>query len=311
MSEMKAIRVAYGEALAELGEANEKVVVMDADLAHATMTATFAEKFPERFFNAGIAEANMVDMSAGLSTMGYIPFCSTFAIFGAGRAYEQVRNGVAYPNFNVKLGMTHSGITLGEDGGSHQAIEDMALMRVIPGMTVVVPCDASETHRAVKAVAEMQGPAYLRLARLPSPVFEEDMPFVIGKANVLKEGTDAVIFACGIMVSTVLECAKKLEAEGKSVTVVNMHTIKPIDRESILKYAEKCKNVITVEEHSVIGGLGDAVGDVLLENKCNVTFKKIGVQDRFGQSGKPEELLEEYGLSEKQVYNQIKGVLEA
>ena len=309
MSELKAIRVAYGEALASLGEENEKVVVLDADLAHATMTATFGSKYPERFFNAGIAEANMVDMSAGLSTMGYIPFCSTFAVFGAGRAYEQVRNGVAYPNFNVKLGMTHSGITLGEDGGSHQAIEDMALMRVIPGMTVVVPCDANETHRAVKAVADMKGPAYLRLARLPSPVFEEDMPFEIGKANVLKEGTEAVVFACGIMVATALECAKRLESEGISITVVNMHTIKPIDKDCILKYASGCNHVITVEEHSTIGGLGDAVGEVLLNNKCNVSFKKIGVEDRFGQSGKPEDLLEEYGLSEKQVYNQIKGVL--
>ena len=309
MSELKAIRVAYGEALASLGEENEKVVVLDADLAHATMTATFGSKYPERFFNAGIAEANMVDMSAGLSTMGYIPFCSTFAVFGAGRAYEQVRNGVAYPNFNVKLGMTHSGITLGEDGGSHQAIEDLALMRVIPGMTVVVPCDANETHRAVKAVADMKGPAYLRLARLPSPVFEEDMPFEIGKANVLKEGTEAVVFACGIMVATALECAKRLESEGISITVVNMHTIKPIDKDCILKYASGCNHVITVEEHSTIGGLGDAVGEVLLNNKCNVSFKKIGVEDRFGQSGKPEELLEEYGLSEKQVYNQIKGVL--
>ncbi len=309
MSELKAIRVAYGEALASLGEENEKVVVMDADLAHATMTATFGSKFPERFFNAGIAEANMVDMSAGLSTMGYIPFCSTFAVFGAGRAYEQVRNGVAYPNFNVKLGMTHSGITLGEDGGSHQAIEDLALMRVIPGMTVVVPCDANETHRAVKAVADMKGPAYLRLARLPSPVFEEDMPFEIGKANVLKEGKEAVVFACGIMVATALECAKRLESEGISITVVNMHTIKPIDQACILKYASGCNHVITVEEHSTIGGLGDAVGEVLLNNKCNVSFKKIGVEDRFGQSGKPEELLEEYGLSENQVYNQIKGVL--
>ncbi|MBE5994174.1 MAG: transketolase family protein [Paenibacillaceae bacterium] len=309
MSELKAIRVAYGEALASLGEENEKVVVLDADLAHATMTATFGSKFPERFFNAGIAEANMVDMSAGLSTMGYIPFCSTFAVFGAGRAYEQVRNGVAYPNFNVKLGMTHSGITLGEDGGSHQAIEDMALMRVIPGMTVVVPCDANETHRAVKAVADMKGPAYLRLARLPSPVFEEDMPFEIGKANVLKEGTEAVVFACGIMVATALECAKRLESEGISITVVNMHTIKPIDKDCILKYASGCNHVITVEEHSTIGGLGDAVGEVLLNNKCNVSFKKIGVEDRFGQSGKPEDLLEEYGLSEKKVYNQIKGVL--
>lgn len=306
MSEMKAIRVAYGEALAELGEKNNKVVALDADLAHATMTATFADKFPERFFNAGIAEANMVDMAAGLSTMGYIPFASTFAVFGAGRAYDQVRNGCAYPDFNVKLGMTHAGITLGEDGGSHQAIEDLALMRVIPGMTVVVPCDASETHRAVEAVAEMKGPAYLRLARLPSPVFKEEMPFKIGKANVLKEGKDIVVFACGIMVSTVLECAAKLESEGVSVAVVNMHTIKPIDRDCILRYGVQCRKVVTVEEHSVIGGLGDAVGEVLLEEGCCVKFKKIGVQDRFGQSGKPAEVLEEYGLSEGQVYLQLK-----
>ncbi len=306
MSELKAIRVAYGEALAELGEKNKKVVVLDADLAHATMTATFADKFPERFFNAGIAEANMVDMAAGLSTMGYIPFASTFAVFGAGRAYDQVRNGCAYPHFNVKLGMTHAGITLGEDGGSHQAIEDLALMRVIPGMTVVVPCDASETHRAVNALAEMEGPAYLRLARLPSPVFEEEMPFTIGKANVLREGGDMAVFTCGIMVSTVLECAKQLEAEGISITVVNMHTIKPIDRDCIVKYAGTCSKVVTVEEHSVIGGLGDAVGEVLLAEGCGVKFRKIGVNDIFGQSGKPDELLEEYGLSENQVYRRLK-----
>lgn len=308
MSEMKAIRVAYGEALAELGEKNEKVVVLDADLAHATMTAIFAAKFPERFFNAGIAEANMVDMAAGLSTMGYVPFASTFAIFGAGRAYDQVRNGCAYPHFNVKLGMTHAGITLGEDGGSHQAIEDMALMRAIPGMTIIVPCDASETHRAVEAASQVDGPVYLRLARLPSPVFEEEMPFQIGKANILKDGTDVAVITCGIMVATALECAKKLEEEGISAAVINMHTVKPIDRECILEYAEKCGRILTVEEHSVIGGLGDAVGDILLSEGCNIVFRKIGVQDRFGQSGKPEALLEEYGLDEKQIYAQIKEV---
>lgn len=309
MSEMKAIRVAYGEALAKLGELNEKVVVLDADLAHATMTATFGEKFPERFFNAGIAEANMIDMAAGLSTSGYIPFASTFAVFGTGRAYDQVRNGCAYPGFNVKFGMTHAGITLGEDGGSHQAIEDIALMRVIPGMTVIVPCDAKETERAVMAAAQIEGPVYLRLARLPSPVFEEEMPFEVGKANVLREGKSAAVIACGIMVAPVLECAKRLEKEGISLTVINMHTIKPIDRECIVKYANQCGRIITVEEHSVIGGLGDAVGSVLLEEQCDTIFKKIGVQDRFGQSGKPEELLEEYGLREEQIYNQIKGVL--
>lgn len=308
MSNLKAIRVAYGEALAELGAANDKVVALDADLAHATMTASFADKFPERFFNAGIAEANMVSMSAGLSTMGYIPFCSTFAVFGAGRAYEQVRNSVAYPHFNVKLGMTHAGITLGEDGGSHEAIEDMALMRVIPGMTVIVPCDASETRRAVFAAAEIDGPVYLRLARLPSPVFEEEMPFEVGKANVLKDGSDVAIFACGIMVNTALECAEKLKAEGVDAAVINMHTIKPIDRDCIMTYAEKCKKIVTVEEHSIIGGLGDAVADVLVGNG-SFTFKKIGVEDRFGQSGKPDALLEEYGLSTEQVLAKIKAIL--
>lgn len=309
MSEMKAIRIAYGEALRDIGESHPNVVVLDADLAHATMTATFADKYPDRFFNAGIAEANMVSMSAGMSTMGYVPFCSTFAVFGAGRAYEQVRNSVAYPKFNVKLGMTHAGITLGEDGGSHQAIEDIALMRVIPGMTIIVPCDANETHRAVKAAAEMEGPVYLRLARLPSPVFEEEQPFVIGKANVLREGTDAAVFTCGIMVATALECAERLAVEGHSVAVINMHTIKPIDQACILKYAAQCKTLFTLEEHSTIGGLGDAVSEVILDHQCDVKLKKLGVTDRFGQSGKPDDVLDEYGLSPEKVYESIKGEL--
>lgn len=295
MSEKKAIRVAYGEALAALGEENEKVVALDADLAHATMTATFANKFPQRFFNAGIAEANMIDMAAGLSTMGFIPFASTFAVF-AGRCFDQIRNGVCYPGFNVKFGMTHAGITLGEDGGSHQAIEDVALMRSIPGMTIIVPCDAKETWRAVKAAAEIQGPVYLRLARLPSPVFEEEMPFEVGKANTLREGTDVAVFTCGIMVDECLQAAEQLSAKGISAAVINMHTIKPLDEEAVLRFASSCGAVVTVEEHSVIGGLGDAVGDVLLRNRCAIPFEKIGVQDRFGQSGKPDDVLAEYGL---------------
>lgn len=306
MEKLKAIRSGYGEALEELGARNEKVVALDADLAHATMTAGFSRQFPRRFFNAGIAEANMVSMSAGLSLMGYIPFCSTFAIFGAGRAYEQVRNSVAYPHLNVKLAMTHAGITVGEDGGSHQSIEDMALMRVIPGMTVVVPCDAGEAKRAVFAAADMEGPVYLRLARSPSHVFEEEMPFTIGKANVLREGTDVALFACGIMVKTALDCADALNREHISAAVINMHTIKPIDKKCILKYADRCKRVVTIEEHSVIGGLGDAVGDVLLAEGNCARLKKIGIDDRFGQSGKPEELLAEYGLSEDQVYRKVK-----
>ena len=299
MSE-KATRAAYGDALVELGAQNDKVVVLDADLSHATMTCGFAKAYPDRFFNAGIAEGNMVDMAAGLSTMGLIPFASTFAMFGAGRAYEQVRNSIAYPKFNVKLAMTHAGISVGEDGGSHQCIEDIALMRVIPGMTVVVPADANEARKAVFAAAEFQGPMYLRFARLASPVFEEDYPFEIGKANVMRQGTDAVLFACGMMVSASLEAAELLAAQGKNVAVVNVHTIKPIDAACVTEWAEKCGNVITVEEHSVIGGLGDAVADVLM-GKVSCKFKKIGIQDQFGQSGKAKEVLKEYGLTGPQI----------
>lgn len=308
MSEMKAIRAAYGDELVKLGGENDKIVVLDADLAHATMTVGFSQRYPERFFNAGIAEGNMVSMAAGLSTMGYIPFCSTFAIFGAGRAYEQVRNSIAYPNFNVKLAMTHAGITLGEDGGSHQAIEDLALMRVIPGMTVIVPCDARETERAVRAAAEMNGPVYLRLARPATKVFEQEMPFEIGKANVLRNGTDVVLFACGIMVDTALDCAEALAREGVSAAVVNIHTIKPLDEECVLRMAQRCKKVVTIEEHSVIGGLGDAVASALM-GKGDFAFRKIGVQDRFGQSGKPDDLLVEYGLDTESVLAQVRGIL--
>ena len=307
MSEKKAIRVAYGEALAALGETNDKIVALDADLSHSTMTYKFADKFPERFFNAGIAEANMVDMAVGLASMGYIPFVSTFAIFGTGRAYDQVRNGCAYGNFNVKFAMSHAGVTLGEDGGSHQAIEDICLMRVIPRMTVIVPCDANEAARAVKAMVETEGPMYLRMARMPSPVLDMDMPFTIGKANVLREGTDAVIFACGILVDAALHAAEALKEEGIDAAVVNVHTIKPLDEETIVAYARKCKKVVTAEEHSVIGGLGDAVASALL-GKGDFKFKKIGVQDRFGQSGKPFDLLEEYGLTATDIANAVKGL---
>lgn len=301
MSELIATRVAYGDALAKLGAENDKIVVLDADLAHATMTAKFMEKFPERFFNAGIAEANMVDMAAGLSTMDLVPFCSTFAVF-AGRAYDQIRNGVCYPHFNVKFGMTHAGITLGEDGGSHEAIEDIALMRVLPGMTILSPSDANQVYKAVKAASEYDGPVYIRLGRLPSPVLPEQ-PFEIGKANVLREGTDAVIIATGIVVCNALEAAEELAKEGKSVAVVNMHTIKPIDREIIEKYVASSHKIFTLEEHSVIGGLGDAVMDVINGRK---PITKIGVQDRFGQSGKPDALLDEYGLSTEKIVARIK-----
>ena len=308
MANKIATREAYGKALVELGAENEKIVVLDADLAGATMTKYFKEAYPERFFDMGIAEANMVNVAAGMSTMGLVPFCSTFAMFGAGRAYEQVRNSIAYPKFNVKLCMSHAGVSVGEDGGSHQCIEDLALMRVIPGMTVVVPADASEAKKAVAALAEFDGPAYLRLARLATPVFEEDYPFELGKANVLRDGSDVAIFACGLMVSEALEAAKLLEADGVSAAVINVHTIKPIDAQCVMDYAQKCGKVVTVEEHSVIGGLGDAVAAVLM-GKVNCKFHKIGVQDQFGQSGKAADVLKEYGLTAPQIAETVKAHL--
>ena len=308
MADKIATREAYGKALVELGEKNDKIVVLDADLAGATMTKYFKAAYPDRFYDMGIAEANMVDTAAGLSTMGLIPFCSTFAMFGAGRAYEQVRNSIAYPKFNVKLCMSHAGVSVGEDGGSHQAIEDIALMRVIPGMTVIVPADANETRKAVFALADFQGPAYLRLARLATPVFEEDQPFEIGKANVLRDGTDVAIFACGLMVNESLEAAKLLAADGIDAAVINIHTIKPIDRECVIHYAQRCSKVFTVEEHSTIGGLGDAVADVLM-GVVNCGFHKIGVPDQFGQSGKAADVLKEYGLTAPQIAANIKAKL--
>ena len=305
MSEKKATRAAYGEALLDLAAENDKVVVLDADLSHATMTLKFSQTYPDRFFNCGIAECNMVDIAAGMSTMGYIPFVSTFAIFGTGRAYEMVRNSVAYPHFNVKLAMTHAGITVGEDGGSHQTFEDMALMRVIPGMTVICPCDANEAKRAVKAAAEMDGPVYLRFARAASHVFEEEMPFEIGKANVLRDGTDGVIFAIGLMVKPALDAAAAMAEEGKSVAVVNVHTLKPLDTETVMAYAKKCGKVMTIEEHSIIGGLGDAVASTLIGNG-SFAFRKVGINDLFGQSGTANDVLDEYGLSDAKILAQVK-----
>ena len=278
MADKIATRQAYGEALIELVEKNDKVVVLDADLANAT--------HPEKFYNCGIAEANMVDIAAGMSTMGLIPYCSSFAMFAAGRAYEQIRNSIAYPHFNVKICATHAGVSVGEDGGSHQCIEDIA---------------------ATMAIAEVDGPVYMRLARLATPVFEGDMvkPFEIGKANVLREGKDVAIFATGLMVSESLAAAEKLAKEGIDAAVINIHTIKPIDAACVTEWAEKCGKVITVEEHSVIGGLGDAVADVLM-GKVNCKFHKIGVNDRFGQSGKAADVLREYGLTADQIAETVK-----
>ena len=304
--EKKATRVAYGEYLAKIGHTNDKLVVLDADLAGATMTQYFKKEHPDRFFDCGIAEANMVDIAAGMSTMGLTPFCSTFAVF-AGRCFDQIRNSVCYPKLNVKFGFTHAGITLGEDGGSHQAIEDIAIMRALPNMTVMVPCDANETERCVDAAMEINGPVYIRLARLPSPIFEMDMPFTVGKVNVLREGTDdCVVICCGVMVSECLAAAELLAAQGKSVTIVNAHTIKPFDEEGVRALAAKYKNVFTVEEHSVIGGLGDATAAALV-NMDGVRLTKLGLNDEFGQSGKPADLLKAYKLDAQSIADRILG----
>ena len=300
--EKKAIRVAYGEAIVKLAEKNDKVVVLDADLAAATMTNGFKKAYPDRFYDCGIAEANMVDMAAGMSTMGLIPFCSTFAVF-AGRSYDQIRNGVCYPKFNVKFGFSHAGITLGEDGGSHQAVEDIAIMRVLPNMTVFVPADANECYKCVEAAAEINGPVYIRTARLPSPVYDE-RPFQVGKGNVIKDGKDCVIFTCGIMLEHCLEAVQILAEQGVDAALVSHHTLKPFDEEITRAYAAKCGKVFTVEEHSIIGGLGDAVAASL----CGMGlkhFEKIGINDVFGQSGKPADLLKAYGLTGAQIAERI------
>ena len=300
--EKKAIRVAYGEAIVKLAEKNDKVVVLDADLAAATMTNGFKKAYPDRFYDCGIAEANMVDMAAGMSTMGLIPFCSTFAVF-AGRSYDQIRNGVCYPKFNVKFGFSHAGITLGEDGGSHQAVEDIAIMRVLPNMTVFVPSDANECYKCVEAAAEINGPVYIRTARLPSPVYDE-RPFQVGKGNVIKDGKDCVIFTCGIMLEHCLEAVQILADQGIDAALVSHHTLKPFDEEITRAYAAKCGKVFTVEEHSIIGGLGDAVAASL----CGMGlthFEKIGINDVFGQSGKPADLLKAYGLTGAQIAERV------
>ena len=281
---------------------NDRVVVLDADLAAATMTNAFKKAFPQRHYDCGIAEADMVDIAAGMSTMGLIPFCSTFAVF-AGRSYDQIRNGVCYPKFNVKFGFSHAGITLGEDGGSHQAIEDLALMRVLPNMTVLAPSDANECYQCVEAAAKIEGPVYIRTARLPSPVYDP-RPFTLGKGNVIKDGKDLVIFTCGIMIEHTLDAVEVLAQKGVDAALVSFHTLKPFDEELARTYAAKCRKVFTVEEHSVIGGLGDAVASAVI-GKGVETFKKIGINDVFGQSGKPADLLLEYGLTGPQIAENI------
>ena len=308
MAEKIATREAYGKALAALAEKYPDLVCFDADLAGATMTKYFKAACPERFFDMGIAEADMVGVAAGMSLCGFKPFVNTFAMFAAGRTFDQIRNTLAYPGLNVKVVGTHAGLTVGEDGATHQCIEDFAIMRAIPGMLVLCPCDGNEMRLAVEALVNYEGPAYMRLARLATPVFEEDYPFEIGKANVLREGTDAAVFACGLMVSETLAAARLLEAQGIRIAVINVHTIKPIDAACVTQWAEKCGNVVTVEEHSVIGGLGDAVADVLM-GKVSCKFRKIGVNDQFGQSGKAADVLREYGLTADQIADRIRETL--
>ena len=307
MADKIATREAYGKALAELGKVNDRVVVFDADLSGSTMSKYFKQEFPERFFEAGIAEANMIDMAAGASTMGLIPFCSSFAMFATGRAYEQIRNSVAYPHFNVKICGSHAGLSVGEDGASHQCLEDVGLMRLIPGMTIIAPADANEAKKAVFAAAKLEGPVYIRTARLATPVLEEQ-DFTIGKANILTKGEDAVVFTYGLMVSEALEAARILEEAGIRITIVNMHTIKPIDSECVLRQAARCSKVFTLEEHSVIGGIGDAVAAELM-GRVSCSFHKIGVQDVFGKSGKAMEVLKAYGLTAPQIAEEIKANL--
>ncbi len=301
-----ATRDAYGKALVELGEKNPDVLVLDADLAAATKTGAFKKAFPERFFDTGIAEGNMMGVAAGLATTGYTVFASSFAMFSAGRAFEQVRNTIAYPHLNVKIGATHAGISVGEDGASHQCCEDIALMRSIPGMVILNPADDIEARAAVLAAAEQEGPVYMRVGRLAVPrIFDEDYKFEIGKAVTLKEGTDVTIIATGLMVNEAIEAAKVLEAEGISVELINMHTIKPLDKEAVIKAAKKTGCIVTAEEHNVIGGLGDAVCDAVCE-EYPVPVVKLGVEDTFGKSGPAVELLHIFGLDADNIVKKAK-----
>lgn len=298
---MRATREAYGETLVELGHENKDIVVLDADLSGSTKSGDFKKVFPERFFNVGIAEQNLVGISAGLSVGGKIPFASTFAMFLTGRAFEIIRNSVCYPNLNVKLCATHAGLTVGEDGASHQALEDIALMRVLPNMTVFSPSDFYETKKCIRAALDIEGPVYVRMGRGKTPIITgEDYEFTIGKGITMRDGKDLTIIATGVMVSKAIEAAKILEKEGISARVINIHTIKPLDEDIIIKAAKETGKIITAEEHSIHGGLGSVVAEVVSE-RCPVMVRKIGVDDKFGKSGDGSLLLKEYGLSAENI----------
>lgn len=304
-----ATRDAYGKTLVKLGEMNDNVVVLDADLSKSTKTNDFSKSFPNRFFNMGIAEQNLIGAACGLATAGKIPFASTFAMFATGRAFEIIRNSVCYPRLNVKICATHAGITVGEDGASHESVEDISIMRAIPNMTVVVPADGVETEKVILEAAKFNGPMYVRLGRSAVPtIFNDDYKFEIGKGTVLREGNDATIIACGIMVNEAILAHEELKSEGINVRVINMPTIKPIDRELIISAAKETKAIVTAEEHSIIGGLGSAVSEVVSE-ECPVIVKKVGVKDVFGESGTPAELLEKHGLTSKNIVSLVKDAL--
>ena len=307
----KATREAYGETLKELGAKIPEIVVLDADLSASTKTAVFAKAFPDRFFDTGIAEGNMMSVAAGLAASGKIPFASTFAVFGAGRAYEQIRNSICYPNLNVKVAVTHAGLTVGEDGATHQMLEDIALMRALPNMTVVVPADAAETAQVIRWAASYQEPVYIRMGRAKvEDVISPDAEFVPGKSTTLADGSDVTIMACGIMTQQALQAAKMLAEEGISARVINMSSIKPIDEEAIVKAAKETGAIVTCEEHTVIGGLGSAVAEVVVR-QCPVPMAMVGTEDVFGQSGKASEVLKVYGLTPEHIALEAKKLVEA
>ena len=311
MADVKKIatRDSYGNGLVELGKIHENIVVLDADLAGATKSGMFKKAFPERHFNCGIAESNMVGVGAGLSTMGLVPFVSTFAMFVAGRAYEQIRNTIGYPHLNVKICATHGGISVGEDGASHQCCEDFALMRTIPGMTVMCPSDDVEARKMLRAAYEMEGPVYIRFGRAATPVYhDESFAFAVGKGEVLRNGKDVAIIATGILVPEAIDAGERLAAEGIRARVINMATIKPLDKDIVIQTAEDCGKIVTVEEHNIIGGLGEAVCAVLAEN-CPVPVHRIGVNDEFGHSGPAAELLKQFGLTSEHIVAHTKKLI--
>ena len=308
--EKKATRQSFGEMLEQLGGENKDSVVLDADLSEATKTSIFAKKFPERFFDMGIAEANMMGVAAGMASCGKIPYVSTFAAFAAGRAYDQIRSSICYPNLNVKICATHCGITVGEDGATHQMLEDLALMRVLPNMTVLCPSDDVETKYLIEEISKIKGPVYVRLARLATPgIYEENQKFEIGKAIQIGEGTDATVFATGVVVPEAIKAKELLEKEGINIRVVDMHTIKPIDKDIIIKSAKETKKLISIEDHSIIGGLGSAISEVLAdEYPCKLI--KMGIKDVFGQSGNAVELLKYFGLTSDAIIKMVLGTKE-